>query len=144
MFATHNAQTAAAVHRLARGAFGGARDADGRFRYEFQKLHGMGDDLYAEVIPADRLDVPCRVYAPVGSHEDLLPYLVRRLLENGANSSFVNRITDEDVAIDDLVRDPVETVDAFDAIPHPRRSEEHTSELPSLMPISYAVFCLKK
>ena len=58
----------------------------------------MGDDLYAEVIPADRLDVPCRVYAPVGSHEDLLPYLVRRLLENGANSSFVNRITDENVA----------------------------------------------
>src|SRR5690606_11625350 len=86
----------------------------------FQKLHGMGDDLYAEVIPADRLDVPCRVYAPVGSHEDLLPYLVRRLLENGANSSFVNRITDEDVPIDDLVRDPVETVAAFDAIPHPR------------------------
>src|SRR3546814_14811868 len=80
----------------------GARDADGGFRYEFQKLHGMGDDLYAEVIPADRLDVPCRVYAPVGSHEELLPYLVRRLLENGANSSFVNRITDEDVAIDDL------------------------------------------
>ncbi len=67
----------------------------------------MGDDLYAEVIPADRLDVPCRVYAPVGSHEDLLPYLVRRLLENGANSSFVNRITDEAVAIDDLIRDPV-------------------------------------
>ena len=80
----------------------------------------MGDDLYAEVIPADRLDVPCRVYAPVGSHEDLLPYLVRRLLENGANSSFVNRITDEDVAIEDLVRDPVETVAGFETIPHPR------------------------
>ncbi|HJR73044.1 MAG TPA: bifunctional proline dehydrogenase/L-glutamate gamma-semialdehyde dehydrogenase PutA [Luteimonas sp.] len=88
--------------------------------FEFQKLHGMGDDLYAEVIPADRLNVPCRVYAPVGSHEDLLPYLVRRLLENGANSSFVNRITDEDVAIDDLIRDPVETVAAFESIPHPR------------------------
>ncbi|WP_051176423.1 bifunctional proline dehydrogenase/L-glutamate gamma-semialdehyde dehydrogenase PutA [Luteimonas mephitis] len=119
MFATHNAQTIAAIHRLARVMLGGARDGDG-FRYEFQKLHGMGDDLYAEVIPADRLDVPCRVYAPVGSHEDLLPYLVRRLLENGANSSFVNRITDEDVAIDDLIRDPVETVAAFDEIPHPR------------------------
>ncbi|MGN7726880.1 bifunctional proline dehydrogenase/L-glutamate gamma-semialdehyde dehydrogenase PutA [Luteimonas sp. 22616] len=119
MFATHNAQTIAAIHRLAQSVLGGARDGD-RFRYEFQKLHGMGDDLYAEVIPADRLDVPCRVYAPVGSHEDLLPYLVRRLLENGANSSFVNRITDEDVAIDDLVRDPVETVAAFDGIPHPR------------------------
>jgi len=71
MFATHNAQTIAAVHRLAAGR-----------PFEFQKLHGMGDDLYAEVIPADRLNVPCRVYAPVGSHEDLLPYLVRRLLEN--------------------------------------------------------------
>src|SRR5688572_4708898 len=113
MFATHNAQTIAAIHRMAttQGATGD---------YEFQKLHGMGDDLYAEVIPADRLDVPCRVYAPVGSHEDLLPYLVRRLLENGANSSFVNRITDESVAIDDLIRDPVETVAAFESIPHPR------------------------
>jgi len=109
MFATHNAQTIAAIHKLANGR-----------AFEFQKLHGMGDDLYAEVIPKDRLDVPCRVYAPVGSHEDLLPYLVRRLLENGANSSFVNRITDEDVAIDDLIRDPVETVAAFDSIPHPR------------------------
>lgn len=109
MFATHNAHTIAAIHRLAAG-----RD------FEFQKLHGMGDDLYAEVIPPDRLNVACRVYAPVGSHEDLLPYLVRRLLENGANSSFVNRITDEDVAIDDLIRDPVETVAAFESIPHPR------------------------
>ncbi|QDQ74808.1 bifunctional proline dehydrogenase/L-glutamate gamma-semialdehyde dehydrogenase PutA [Pseudoluteimonas lycopersici] len=119
MFATHNAQTIAAIHRMAQGMVGGARD-DGRFRYEFQKLHGMGDDLYAEVIPRERLDVPCRVYAPVGSHEDLLPYLVRRLLENGANSSFVNRITDESVPVEDLVRDPVETVSAFDSIPHPR------------------------
>ena len=111
MFATHNAHTIAAIHELAKGR-----------AFEFQKLHGMGDDLYAEVIPRDRLDVPCRVYAPVGSHEDLLPYLVRRLLENGANSSFVNRITDEDVAIDDLIRDPVETVAAFEidpASPHP-------------------------
>jgi RHH-type proline utilization regulon transcriptional repressor/proline dehydrogenase/delta 1-pyrroline-5-carboxylate dehydrogenase len=168
MFATHNAQTIAAIHRMAsvllpspsgRGAgregsehlgaadrpivgFRNAKDGvqqqgsaepssgatrhllpegEGKKpRYEFQKLHGMGDDLYAEVIPAERLDVPCRVYAPVGSHEDLLPYLVRRLLENGANSSFVNRITDEDVSIDDLVRDPVETVSAFETIPHPR------------------------
>jgi RHH-type proline utilization regulon transcriptional repressor/proline dehydrogenase/delta 1-pyrroline-5-carboxylate dehydrogenase len=119
MFATHNAQTIAAVHRMAQGLVGGARDGDG-FRYEFQKLHGMGDDLYAEVIPRERLDVPCRVYAPVGSHEDLLPYLVRRLLENGANSSFVNRITDPAVAVDDLVRDPVDIVAAFESIPHPR------------------------
>ncbi|KAB7781374.1 bifunctional proline dehydrogenase/L-glutamate gamma-semialdehyde dehydrogenase PutA [Xanthomonas sp. LMG 12459] len=109
MFATHNAQTIAAVRAIAGGS-----------DYEHQKLHGMGDDLYAEVIPADRLGVPCRVYAPVGSHEDLLPYLVRRLLENGANSSFVNRITDEDVAIEDLIRDPVEAVSAFASIPHPK------------------------
>ncbi|MBB3344843.1 bifunctional proline dehydrogenase/L-glutamate gamma-semialdehyde dehydrogenase PutA [Luteimonas sp. RC10] len=119
MFATHNAQTIAAVHRLASTLLG-PRAAGTPHRFEFQKLHGMGDDLYAEVIPADRLDVPCRVYAPVGSHEDLLPYLVRRLLENGANSSFVNRISDEDVAIDDLIRDPVEVVTGFASIPHPR------------------------
>ncbi|MBW8810016.1 MAG: bifunctional proline dehydrogenase/L-glutamate gamma-semialdehyde dehydrogenase PutA, partial [Lysobacter sp.] len=113
MFATHNAQTIATIHQRAK-AMGRAQ------HFEFQKLHGMGDDLYAEVIPADRLNAPCRVYAPVGSHEDLLPYLVRRLLENGANSSFVNRITDEAIAIDDLIQDPVETVAAFDSIPHPR------------------------
>ncbi len=113
MFATHNAQTIATVHRMAR-AMRGRRD------FEFQKLHGMGDDLYAEVIPADRLDVPCRVYAPVGSHEDLLPYLVRRLLENGANSSFVNRITDESIPVDELIRDPVDFVTALEHIQHPR------------------------
>ncbi len=113
MFATHNAQTIAAIRAIAQG-----RD------YEHQKLHGMGDDLYAEVVPADRLGVPCRVYAPVGSHEDLLPYLVRRLLENGANSSFVNRITDEDVPVAGLVQDPVAAVAGFDSggssIGHPR------------------------
>ncbi|HEY1070088.1 MAG TPA: bifunctional proline dehydrogenase/L-glutamate gamma-semialdehyde dehydrogenase PutA [Thermomonas sp.] len=113
MFATHNAQTIATVHRMAR-AMRGRRD------FEFQKLHGMGDDLYAEVIPADRLDVPCRVYAPVGSHEDLLPYLVRRLLENGANSSFVNRITDESIPVEELIRDPVDVVSSLEHIPHPR------------------------
>ncbi len=118
MFATHNAHTIAAVHRMAAALLPPGTPAGAG--YEFQKLHGMGDDLYAEVIPADRLDVACRVYAPVGSHEDLLPYLVRRLLENGANSSFVNRISDEDVAIDDLIRDPVEVVSGFASIPHPR------------------------
>lgn len=109
MFATHNAHTIAAIRTLAKGGV-----------YEHQKLHGMGDDLYAEVVPADRLGLPCRVYAPVGSHEDLLPYLVRRLLENGANSSFVNRITDDRVAIAELVRDPVEMVASFASIPHPK------------------------
>ncbi|MBV2209861.1 MAG: bifunctional proline dehydrogenase/L-glutamate gamma-semialdehyde dehydrogenase PutA [Thermomonas sp.] len=113
MFATHNAQTIATVHRMAR-AMRGRRD------WEFQKLHGMGDDLYAEVIPANRLDVPCRVYAPVGSHEDLLPYLVRRLLENGANSSFVNRITDETIPVEELIRNPVDFVSSLSHIQHPR------------------------
>jgi RHH-type proline utilization regulon transcriptional repressor/proline dehydrogenase/delta 1-pyrroline-5-carboxylate dehydrogenase len=108
-FATHNAHTIAAIHHLAAGR-----------PFEFQRLHGMGTDLYAEVIGPDKMDVPCRVYAPVGSHEDLLPYLVRRLLENGANSSFVNRIVDAGVSIADLVADPCDTVRAFESKPHPR------------------------
>jgi RHH-type proline utilization regulon transcriptional repressor/proline dehydrogenase/delta 1-pyrroline-5-carboxylate dehydrogenase len=112
MFATHNAQTISAVYQAARLA--------GSPAFEFQRLHGMGHDLYAEVVGADQLAVPCRVYAPVGSHEDLLPYLVRRLLENGANSSFVNRITDAAVPPGELVADPVATVEGFASIPHPR------------------------
>jgi RHH-type transcriptional regulator, proline utilization regulon repressor / proline dehydrogenase / delta 1-pyrroline-5-carboxylate dehydrogenase len=108
-FATHNAHTIAAIHHLANGR-----------PFEFQRLHGMGADLYSEVIGAKNLNVPCRVYAPVGSHEDLLPYLVRRLLENGANTSFVNRIVDESLPIRDLVADPVATVQGFTSIGHPR------------------------
>nr|WP_067652055.1 bifunctional proline dehydrogenase/L-glutamate gamma-semialdehyde dehydrogenase PutA [Dokdonella koreensis] len=108
-FATHNAHTIAAIHHYARGR-----------PYEHQRLHGMGADLYAEVIGSANLGVPCRVYAPVGSHEDLLPYLVRRLLENGANTSFVNRVVDEDVSIRDLVADPCEVVRHLDIKPHPR------------------------
>ncbi len=108
-FATHNAHTIAAVHHMAHGR-----------PFEYQRLHGMGTDLYAEVIGPDHLDVPCRVYAPVGTHEDLLPYLVRRLLENGANTSFVNRVVDESVPVRELVADPCETVRAFATIPHPR------------------------
>ena len=104
-FATHNAQTMAAVHALA----GAESSAD---RYEFQCLHGMGEPMYEQVVaePADGgLGRPCRIYAPVGTHETLLAYLVRRLLENGANSSFVNRVADEDVSLEELVRDPVQT-----------------------------------
>jgi RHH-type proline utilization regulon transcriptional repressor/proline dehydrogenase/delta 1-pyrroline-5-carboxylate dehydrogenase len=108
-FATHNAHTIAAIHHMARGR-----------PYEFQRLHGMGTDLYAEVMGPDNLDVPCRVYAPVGSHEDLLPYLVRRLLENGANTSFVNRIVDESLPISELVADPVDVVRAYPSKAHPR------------------------
>ena len=133
MFATHNAHTITAVHHMARRYLPADAPRANGHAWEFQKLHGMGDDLYAEVMPANRLNVPCRVYAPVGNHEDLLPYLVRRLLENGANSSFVNRISDEDVPIEDLVRDPVEIVESFESIPHPRiplpvelyRSQDH-------------------
>ncbi|MBB6243472.1 bifunctional proline dehydrogenase/L-glutamate gamma-semialdehyde dehydrogenase PutA [Rhodanobacter sp. MP1X3] len=108
-FATHNAHTIAAVHHIAQGR-----------PYENQRLHGMGTDLYAEVIGPKNLNVPCRVYAPVGTHEDLLPYLVRRLLENGANTSFVNRVVDESVPVRELVADPCETVRRFASIPHPR------------------------
>jgi RHH-type proline utilization regulon transcriptional repressor/proline dehydrogenase/delta 1-pyrroline-5-carboxylate dehydrogenase len=108
-FATHNAHTIAAIRHWA-----------GTTPFEFQRLHGMGEDLYDEVVGADKWGVACRVYAPVGSHEDLLPYLVRRLLENGANTSFVNRIVDEDLAIADLVADPVTTVAAFEPKAHPR------------------------
>ena len=74
--------------------------------FEFQRLHGMGEALYEQVVGADKLGRPCRIYAPVGSHEDLLAYLVRRLLENGANTSFVNRLVDEQAPIDDIVADP--------------------------------------
>ena len=94
--------------------------AQAKRSFEFQRLHGMGEELYAQIVGADKLGLPCRVYAPVGSHEDLLPYLVRRLLENGANTSFVNRIVDEQTAIDDIVRDPVAEVDALQQKAHPR------------------------
>jgi len=109
-FATHNAHTLASIIHMAGEGQG----------YEFQRLHGMGDELYDEVIGADKLDLPCRVYAPVGNHEDLLPYLVRRLLENGSNTSFVNRIVDEDSPIDAIVEHPVDTVAKFDTFAHPR------------------------
>jgi len=93
-FATHNAHTVASV----------LERAPGRRDFEFQRLHGMGEDLYDDVVASG---AACRVYAPVGSHEDLLPYLVRRLLENGANTSFVNRIADPGIAIETVVADPV-------------------------------------
>ncbi|CZT34043.1 trifunctional transcriptional regulator/proline dehydrogenase/L-glutamate gamma-semialdehyde dehydrogenase [Rhizobium sp. 9140] len=102
-FATHNAQSLATIHAMAGPDF-----AIGD--YEFQCLHGMGEPLYDEVVGADKLDRPCRIYAPVGTHETLLAYLVRRLLENGANSSFVNRIADPSVSVDELIADPVEIV----------------------------------
>jgi len=105
-FATHNANTIGQVKALAGGR-----------EFEFQRLHGMGEELYEELAGLERyLDdtpTPVRIYAPVGSHKELLAYLVRRLLENGANSSFVNRIADEQVSIDELVRDPVAELEAL-------------------------------
>jgi RHH-type proline utilization regulon transcriptional repressor/proline dehydrogenase/delta 1-pyrroline-5-carboxylate dehydrogenase len=100
-FATHNAQTLATIYHMA-----GQNYYPGQ--YEFQCLHGMGEPLYEEVTGRDKLNRPCRVYAPVGTHETLLAYLVRRLLENGANTSFVNQIADEKIAIADLLADPVD------------------------------------
>ncbi len=110
MFATHNAHTLSAIVEMA----GNVRD------FEFQRLHGMGDALYDEVVGADKLNIPARIYAPVGSHEDLLAYLVRRLLENGANTSFVNRIVDESAPIDALIADPVARLRKHMIKPHPR------------------------
>lgn len=116
-FATHNAQTVAAIYHMAGTNFYAGQ-------YEFQCLHGMGEPLYEEVVgavSAGKLARPCRIYAPVGSHETLLAYLVRRLLENGANSSFVNRIADEKVPVEELIADPVEQSLAIHPLgaPHP-------------------------
>ncbi|WP_427452033.1 bifunctional proline dehydrogenase/L-glutamate gamma-semialdehyde dehydrogenase PutA [Litorimonas sp. WD9-15] len=97
-FATHNALTTATVLALA------GEDKSG---FEFQRLHGMGDALH-EILRKET-GLPCRIYAPVGIHKDLLAYLVRRLLENGANSSFVSQITDKDVPIEAIIADPFET-----------------------------------
>ena len=105
-FATHNANTIGAVKAIAKGT-----------PIEFQRLHGMGEGLYDELARLERErgepQTPVRIYAPVGSHKELLAYLVRRLLENGANSSFVNRIADEQVPLDALVRDPVVELSAL-------------------------------
>jgi RHH-type proline utilization regulon transcriptional repressor/proline dehydrogenase/delta 1-pyrroline-5-carboxylate dehydrogenase len=98
-FATHNSRTLATVLELA----GGTRD------FEFQKLQGMGDALYRHVL-ADNPDIACRVYAPVGGYRDLLAYLVRRMLENGANSSFVHQIADPAVPVQRLIVDPLKAM----------------------------------
>jgi len=103
-FATHNAYTIAAIKSLAGGR-----------EFEFQRLHGMGEDVY-EVLADEEGDdpTPVRVYAPVGGHKDLLAYLVRRLLENGANSSFVNRMADAEVPVAELTVDPVTELAALE------------------------------
>ena len=108
-FASHNAHTVAAVLKLA------GSDKD---NFEFQRLHGMGDALHDIVKLAQ--GTRCRIYAPVGTHEDLLAYLVRRLLENGANSSFVNQIVDQSIAPAEIADDPVARTACFDQLSNPR------------------------
>ena len=100
-FGTHNAHSIASAYV-----------AGGTAAYEFQRLYGMGETLYEEVIGAGKLGKPCRIYAPVGMRVDLVAYLVRRLLENGANTSFLHRLSDDEVPVNALVRDPVEIVEA--------------------------------
>ncbi|AZL70925.1 trifunctional transcriptional regulator/proline dehydrogenase/L-glutamate gamma-semialdehyde dehydrogenase [Pseudomonas oryziphila] len=121
-FATHNAHTLSAIYTIA-----GQNYYPGQ--YEFQCLHGMGEPLYEQVVgkvSEGKLNRPCRVYAPVGTHETLLAYLVRRLLENGANTSFVNRIADHSISIQELVADPVASIERMGTqegsigLPHPR------------------------
>lgn len=98
-FATHNAYTLGAIYQMGKG-----KD------FEHQCLHGMGETLYDQVVGPQNLGRRVRVYAPVGTHETLLAYLVRRLLENGANSSFVNQIVDENISIDRLIKSPFDTI----------------------------------
>lgn len=109
-FATHNAHTLAYIRHLTRG----------RTDFEFQRLHGMGEALYEQIMQAGDEPTACRIYAPVGAHEDLLAYLVRRLLENGANSSFVNRLVDEAEPIADIVADPIAQARAHATPTHPK------------------------
>jgi RHH-type proline utilization regulon transcriptional repressor/proline dehydrogenase/delta 1-pyrroline-5-carboxylate dehydrogenase len=112
-FATHNAHTLAAVE-----TFAGANR-----NFEFQRLHGMGEalyEIYDDVIQPARRAVATRIYAPVGSHEDLLSYLVRRLLENGANTSFVNRLANDKAPIEDLIADPAKRLEAARPKRNPR------------------------
>jgi len=108
--ATHNAHSISAVLNFA----GNNRD------FEFQRLHGMGEELYEQAIEGDKVGTGCRIYAPVGQHEDLLAYLVRRLLENGANSSFVNRVQDAETPIAEIIADPIAQVRGYAHKPHPR------------------------
>lgn len=106
-FGTHNAHSVAVILEL----------MGTRTDYEFQCLHGMGQPLYNQIV---KNNIPCRIYAPVGSHKDLLGYLVRRLLENGANTSFINRIVDENTSMDKIITDPISYINKLSKKPHTR------------------------
>jgi RHH-type proline utilization regulon transcriptional repressor/proline dehydrogenase/delta 1-pyrroline-5-carboxylate dehydrogenase len=118
-FATHNAHSIASVMELAPAAA----------NFEFQRLHGMGRLLYAEAARQVENFPRVRVYAPVGEHKDLLAYLVRRLLENGANTSFVNRFMDEQVPVAEIVRDPVSELERLESVAHAR------------LPVPWLLYC---
>jgi RHH-type transcriptional regulator, proline utilization regulon repressor / proline dehydrogenase / delta 1-pyrroline-5-carboxylate dehydrogenase len=132
-FATHNAHALAAAHV-----------AGGPAVFEFQRLHGMGEALYEEVVGEGKIGRPCRIYAPVGDHEDLLGYLVRRLLENGANTSFINRLADDEAPVADIIRDPVEVAEqlrsgaaaAAPPIPRPREIYQPQRQVASGLALS--------
>ncbi len=108
-FGTHNALSAAAIMEI----------AGKRTDFEFQCLHGMGQPLYDNIVGKENVNIPCRIYAPVGSHKDLLGYLVRRLLENGANTSFINRLADENTPIEKIITDPITRIGSLMSKPHP-------------------------
>jgi len=107
-FASHNAYTVSTILEMDAETSYYAASGHQHQGFEFQRLHGMGESLFNQVVKNEK--VACRVYAPVGAHVDLLAYLVRRLLENGANSSFVNNIVDENISVESLLVDPLETV----------------------------------
>ena len=112
-FATHNAYSVAAIMTLVAGR-------EHQMEFEFQSLQGMGRALHDQIVNADSYHLPSRIYAPVGHYQDLLPYLVRRLLENGANSSFVNQLSDPNVPIAELIESPVQRIRQYEMVPHPR------------------------
>ena len=112
-FASHNAATVAAIAQMARTA---------NAKFEFQRLHGMGEGVFREVLAANP-KLPLRIYAPVGEHRDLLAYLVRRLLENGANSSFVHQLADDDVPPEQLLASPLSRIAHFHRSPTSNAAE---------------------
>ncbi|MSP53177.1 MAG: bifunctional proline dehydrogenase/L-glutamate gamma-semialdehyde dehydrogenase PutA [Gammaproteobacteria bacterium] len=120
-FATHNPQTLAVILEF----------AGTRTDFEFQCLHGMGQSLYDHLVGDKNRTIRCRIYAPVGIHKDLLPYLVRRLLENGANTSFVHRIMDKNLSIADIIADPIAKVALLSEKKHPRIPVPHNLYQPA-------------
>ena len=130
--ATHNAFSIAAAKQISRGR-----------PFEYQRLHGMGELLYAVAAEDDPGFAPVRVYAPVGDYEHLLSYLVRRLLENGANTSFVNRFLDEEISVTETVQDPIKKVEQYSYRPHPAISlpiDLYGEERPNSVGVDYGDF----